>query len=183
MENVLIADDCPDWIKSEDRVMACSARCSLFKKCSSRIGFDCKKLGGSEIPKIQDKRRVIMLEGTVQISIKDFEQLRQKAKLYDELERKLRHSTDVIDIEVSPDEWQRTITVNAKKVANIAADHADVEERYEEDIIKLTNLVKIMPQSLSNYHHDLLKAGYPLKTVLEFSDDEAEGELDAVGLI
>ena len=50
---VLIADDRPDWMKEEDEVMACMTRCSSFKRCSSRIGTQCKKLGGSEIPKIR----------------------------------------------------------------------------------------------------------------------------------
>jgi hypothetical protein len=53
MQNVLIADDRPKWMRDEDRRMACMTRCSLYKRCSSRIGSDCKKLGGSEIPKIR----------------------------------------------------------------------------------------------------------------------------------
>ncbi|MCY9348308.1 hypothetical protein MOF19_16415 [Bacillus spizizenii] len=32
--------------------MACMTRCSQFKACASRMGSDCKKLGGTEIPKI-----------------------------------------------------------------------------------------------------------------------------------
>ena len=54
--NIIIADDRPDWIKAEDKVAACQMRCYLFKKCSSRIGVDCKHLGGSEIPKIHDRK-------------------------------------------------------------------------------------------------------------------------------
>lgn len=53
MLNVLIADDRPTWIREEDKRMACQSRCSLYKKCSSHLGMDCKRLGGSEIPKIK----------------------------------------------------------------------------------------------------------------------------------
>jgi hypothetical protein len=52
MTQVVIVDSRPDWMKAEDRMAACM-RCSLFKKCSSRFGYECKKLGGSEIPKIR----------------------------------------------------------------------------------------------------------------------------------
>ncbi len=53
LQNVVIADDRPAWVKKVDKVMACWTRCSLYKKCSSRMGIDCKKLGGSEIPKLK----------------------------------------------------------------------------------------------------------------------------------
>jgi hypothetical protein len=53
LQNVVIADDRPAWIKEEDKVMTCMTRCSLYKKCASRMGPDCKKLGGSEIPKLR----------------------------------------------------------------------------------------------------------------------------------
>jgi hypothetical protein len=53
MQNVIIADDRQAWVKKEDRVMACLSRCSLYKKCSSHHGMDCKKLGGNEIPKLR----------------------------------------------------------------------------------------------------------------------------------
>jgi hypothetical protein len=53
VQNVLIADDRPDWMRKEDKLMACMTRCHLFQKCSSRMGTDCKKLGGNEIPKIR----------------------------------------------------------------------------------------------------------------------------------
>lgn len=52
MHSVIIADDRPKWMQAEDRVMACWSRCPLYKKCSSRFGMDCKKLGGSEIPRL-----------------------------------------------------------------------------------------------------------------------------------
>lgn len=53
MLNVLIADDRPEWMRVEDKRMVCFTHCSLYKKCSSHHGMDCKKLGGSEIPKIR----------------------------------------------------------------------------------------------------------------------------------
>lgn len=53
MRNVLIADDRPKWMQKEDKIMTCMHRCLFFKQCSTRIGTDCKKLGGSEIPKIR----------------------------------------------------------------------------------------------------------------------------------
>lgn len=53
MQNVVIIDDRQAWMKDEDRVMACLLRCSLYKRCSSRFGMDCKRLGGSEIPKVR----------------------------------------------------------------------------------------------------------------------------------
>lgn len=49
---VIIADDRPLWMKKEDERALCE-RCFLFKKCMSRFGLDCKKLGGTEIPKIR----------------------------------------------------------------------------------------------------------------------------------
>jgi len=53
MQNVLIIDDRPKWVIEEDKLMACMTRCRLFRKCSSRMGNDCKHLGGTEIPKIR----------------------------------------------------------------------------------------------------------------------------------
>lgn len=54
--NVIIADDRPEWMKEEDKLMLCMNRCRQFNKCSSRFGADCNKLGGSEIPKIRSVR-------------------------------------------------------------------------------------------------------------------------------
>jgi hypothetical protein len=56
--DVLIADDRPEWIKAEDRVAACQIRCSLFRRCSSRFGIDCKHLGGTEIPKTNNRKGI-----------------------------------------------------------------------------------------------------------------------------
>ncbi|MFD0825832.1 hypothetical protein ACT8ZR_09150 [Neobacillus sp. M.A.Huq-85] len=55
MQKVIIADDRPEWMAREDNMMICFTRCSLYKKCSSRFGMDCKRLGGTEIPK--ERRR------------------------------------------------------------------------------------------------------------------------------
>jgi hypothetical protein len=55
---VIIADDRKDWMKVEDMVMACLTRCRHYHNCSSRIGTECKKLGGTEIPKIRFQKRV-----------------------------------------------------------------------------------------------------------------------------
>ncbi len=52
MNQIILADDRSEWMKAEDRVAACM-RCCFFEKCSSRIGWDCKKLGGFEVPKIR----------------------------------------------------------------------------------------------------------------------------------
>lgn len=52
---VVIADDRPKWQQKEDREMACMTRCSLYKKCSSRHGFDCRHLGGDTVPKINNR--------------------------------------------------------------------------------------------------------------------------------
>jgi hypothetical protein len=50
---VLIIDDRPAWMIREDKLMACMTRCRLFKKCCSRMGYECKHLGGTEIPKVR----------------------------------------------------------------------------------------------------------------------------------
>jgi hypothetical protein len=58
MHQVIIADDRKDWMKIEDKMAACFMHCRQYHYCSSRIGIECKKLGGSEIPKIRYKKRV-----------------------------------------------------------------------------------------------------------------------------
>lgn len=49
---VTIVDTRPKWQVKEDRIMACMHFCRDFRRCKSRIGHECKVLGGSEIPKI-----------------------------------------------------------------------------------------------------------------------------------
>lgn len=51
--DVVIIDTRKPWMVAEDREMACMSRCPLYRKCSSRIGFDCKRLGGNEIAKVR----------------------------------------------------------------------------------------------------------------------------------
>jgi hypothetical protein len=50
---ILIIDDRPRWMVKEDKLMECMTHCRLFRKCSSRIGHDCRKLGGEVIPKVR----------------------------------------------------------------------------------------------------------------------------------
>jgi hypothetical protein len=52
LHKVVIADDRPKWMRDEDTKMICLTRCSLYRKCSSRLGVDCKHLGGDMIPKV-----------------------------------------------------------------------------------------------------------------------------------
>jgi len=53
MSNVVITDSRPKWMIKEDRHMACMMHCRLYKCCNSRVGNECKKLGGDTIPKIR----------------------------------------------------------------------------------------------------------------------------------
>ncbi|MCM3600653.1 hypothetical protein M3175_07915 [Robertmurraya korlensis] len=53
---VLIADDRKPWMIKEDKKMSCLTRYSLYKHCSNHIGFDCKRLGGTEIPKLRGRK-------------------------------------------------------------------------------------------------------------------------------
>lgn len=48
---VTIIDTRPQWMKDEDEMMMCMTRCHLFRRCRSRMGRRCKRLGGNEIPK------------------------------------------------------------------------------------------------------------------------------------
>lgn len=48
---VTIIDERPQWMKDEDEMMMCITRCHLFRRCRSRMGRRCKRLGGKEIPK------------------------------------------------------------------------------------------------------------------------------------
>src|SRR5690606_28174791 len=51
MQKVVVIDTRPQWMKDEDEMMFCMTRCSLFRRCRSRFGHRCKRLGGNEIPK------------------------------------------------------------------------------------------------------------------------------------
>ncbi len=50
---VVIYDDRPPWMRKEDALMHCWWYCSLFRKCVTRCGHDCKRFGGEVIPKIR----------------------------------------------------------------------------------------------------------------------------------
>ena len=52
---VTIIDTRPQWMKQEDELMACMVHCPLFKRCKSKFGHKCKRLGGSEIPRIDSR--------------------------------------------------------------------------------------------------------------------------------
>lgn len=52
--NVVIIDDRKPWMIKEDKYMKCFMECHLFWVCQSRMGVDCKRLGGTEIPKIRN---------------------------------------------------------------------------------------------------------------------------------
>lgn len=53
LHKIIITDTRSKWQIKEDNEAACFNRCPLFKYCSSRFGYDCKRLGGSKIPKIR----------------------------------------------------------------------------------------------------------------------------------
>lgn len=83
-----------------------------------------------------------MIEGKVQISISDFDKLREVSKRYDLLIKTLQRCTnvEVKEVEKDGDCWIQIIEVDAKKVARIAAEYSGVEEIYEDDVIKLVNV-------------------------------------------
>ena len=54
---VTIVDARPEWMREEDRIMTCYWFCPLYKQCDSRLGADCKRMGGNEIPKIRRRDR------------------------------------------------------------------------------------------------------------------------------
>lgn len=55
--NTVIVDSRKVWMIREDEQIACMTRCRLYKHCNSRIGSNCKKLGGNEIPKLRERER------------------------------------------------------------------------------------------------------------------------------
>lgn len=55
LAQVVIADDRTAWMRHEDKWAVCFNRCPLFKKCSSRFGADCKRMGGTKIAKLMVK--------------------------------------------------------------------------------------------------------------------------------
>ncbi|WP_339148380.1 hypothetical protein [Sutcliffiella sp. BMC8] len=90
-----------------------------------------------------------MIEGTVQISIKDFDKLRKESKRLDLLIKSLRSCVANVEdkeTEGGSDEWIQIIEIDAKKVARLAAEYADVEEIRDVDIIKLINVESLEPK-------------------------------------
>ncbi|WP_342515592.1 hypothetical protein [Sutcliffiella sp. FSL R7-0096] len=84
-----------------------------------------------------------MIEGSVQISIKDFDKLREESKRLDLLIKSLHRCVANVEdkeTEEGSDEWIQIIEVDAKTVARLAAEYADVEEIRDVDIIKLVNV-------------------------------------------
>lgn len=57
MRQITIHDDRPKWQQKEDRQYACRTFCRLYRHCSSRTGYSCKKLGGDVIPVIDRGER------------------------------------------------------------------------------------------------------------------------------
>lgn len=55
--NTVITDSRKSWMIREDEQMACMTRCRLYRHCDSRIGTECKKLGGDVIPKLREREK------------------------------------------------------------------------------------------------------------------------------
>lgn len=51
---VTIIDTRPQWMIREDAVMTCLYQCDMFNRCKTRMGSECKVLGGHVIPKIRE---------------------------------------------------------------------------------------------------------------------------------
>ncbi|MEK5068079.1 hypothetical protein [Sporosarcina sp. FSL K6-1508] len=56
MNKVIISDVRPGWMRREDEGVACMTRCRLYRHCISKMGFDCKKLGGDNIPVLKERK-------------------------------------------------------------------------------------------------------------------------------
>lgn len=50
---VTIVDTRTDWMIAEDNLFQCMTKCSMYRKCKTRVGADCKVFGGDIIPKIR----------------------------------------------------------------------------------------------------------------------------------
>lgn len=82
------------------------------------------------------------IEGTVQLSIKDFDEFRTKAKWFEQLRSELKACSTVEVKEISDDEFIQIISVDAEKIKKIAADYSEVEEIFDDDVIQLVNSEK-----------------------------------------
>ncbi|WP_227396814.1 hypothetical protein [Jeotgalibacillus aurantiacus] len=66
------------------------------------------------------------------------------------------------------------------KLAKLAADNMNHEHwEHETTEFEIQN-VSPVPETFSSYHHDLLAAGYSLEQIKDYSDDDAEAEIDAI---
>lgn len=52
MQQVEVIDTRPVWMKAEDGQYKC-LQCREYRYCTSRVGEQCRKLGGKVIPKIR----------------------------------------------------------------------------------------------------------------------------------
>ncbi|AKN55621.1 hypothetical protein AB434_3216 [Heyndrickxia coagulans] len=50
---IIIKDSRKKWMVEEDRKYVCQTFCKQHKRCSTRLGYDCKKFGGDRIPKFK----------------------------------------------------------------------------------------------------------------------------------
>lgn len=75
--------------------------------------------------------------------------------------------------------------VNDPRIDQVAQEVADNMDHgnwdYKNSEFETLN-VKQLPDGLSGYHISLLQCGYPETNVLKMSDEEAEGELDAISM-
>lgn len=53
MNAVIIRDSRPAWMRKEDKELVCMIHCNFYLNCNSRVGKDCKKLGGGVIPVVR----------------------------------------------------------------------------------------------------------------------------------
>lgn len=86
------------------------------------------------------------MEGIVQISITDFDRLREDSKQFNSLKQALHGCADfeIKETAKDSDEWYQIIKIDGSKVATIAAQYADVEDIYDNDVIKLVNVKEIV---------------------------------------
>ncbi|WP_203362420.1 hypothetical protein [Bacillus sp. REN10] len=53
---VVIRDDRTKWMQQEDKEYTCRTFCSWYRRCSSRVGYDCTKFRGDIIPAISNRK-------------------------------------------------------------------------------------------------------------------------------
>lgn len=57
MHSIVIADDRPLWMQREDRHYTCRTFCRQYRRCSTRVGYDCARFGGDVIPRLREIAR------------------------------------------------------------------------------------------------------------------------------